>query len=65
VVNPAIVIKDWGPSGAIVDVDGKRIAPGQDLKEGHINRLGGTDLVLWIRKEAEKPVAIQLRGSNR
>jgi hypothetical protein len=65
VVDPAVVIKDWGPADAIVDVDGKRVALGPDLREGHINRLGGMDLVLWIRKVAEKRVAIKLVPSNR
>jgi len=60
VVDPAIVIKDWGKKDAKVSVDGKRIQPGADLGVGHINRLEGTDLVLWMRKVSTQAVTINV-----
>ncbi len=60
VVDPAVVIKDWGSEDATVKVDGKRVAPWLDLREGHIHRLGGTDLVLWMREVAMRTVTIRL-----
>jgi hypothetical protein len=60
VFDPAVVINDWGSEDASVRVDGKRVAPGPDLREGHIKRLGGIDLVVWIRKRAMETVTIAL-----
>jgi hypothetical protein len=60
VVDPAIIIKDWGMKGAKVSVDGKGIQPGTDLGVGHINRLEGTDLVLWMRRVSTQAVTINV-----
>lgn len=58
VFDPVVVISDWGSEDASVRVDGKRVAPGPDLREGHIKRLGGIDLVVWMRKRAMEKVTI-------
>lgn len=60
VYDPAIVIMDWGPADASLKIDGKRVPLGPDFREGHIHRLGGTDLVVWIRREAMRTVTIAL-----
>ena len=36
------------------------MSPGPDLKEGHIKRMEGTDLVVWVRKKATQPITIRL-----
>ena len=63
VVNPAFVIKDWGQSGARLKIDGKKIKRGGDFRFGHYHKLNGSDLIVWIKKEATKPVTIILSAA--
>jgi len=60
VVNPAIVIKDWGEDGARLEINGKLVGWGKDFRYGRVRRLDGTDLVVWMRKESVTPVKISL-----
>jgi Concanavalin A-like lectin/glucanases superfamily len=65
VVDPAIVIKDWGDGGAQLKIDGRSVAPGKALRLGHIRRLESTDLVIWMRKQSTTPFTIEvIAGSH-
>jgi hypothetical protein len=64
VVNPAIVVKNWGEGGARLKIDGRPVAGGKDLRCGIIRKLEGTDLVIWIRKESVTPVKITLASEG-
>ena len=57
VLDPAIVIKDWGEGGAQLKIDGKSVAWGKAFRLGYIRRLESTDLVIWIQKQST--IAIQ------
>ena len=59
-VNPAIVIKNWGEGDARMTLDGKPVAAGKNLRFGHVQRLEGTDLLVWIQTQATKPLRIRL-----
>jgi hypothetical protein len=59
-VNPAIVIKNWGDGEARMTLDGKPMTAGKDLRFGHVQRLEGTDLVVWIQTQAMKPLRVRL-----
>ena len=61
VVNPAVVIKNWGDSGVKLKVDGKEVTRGKTFRIGYECRLDGTDLVLWIKYETELPLNIELQ----
>jgi hypothetical protein len=63
-VNPAIVIKDWGEGGARLKIEGRPVAWGKDFRYGMIQKLEGTDLVVWIRKESVTPVKITLASEG-
>jgi hypothetical protein len=60
VVNPAFVIKGWGRAKAKLRVNGKKVKRGGDFRLGHRDTLEGSDLVVWIKTEAVKPVKISL-----
>jgi hypothetical protein len=60
VVNPALVVKNWGEGGARLKVDGRAMAWGKDYRQGIERNLEGTDLVIWMRKEWVTPVRITL-----
>jgi hypothetical protein len=59
-VNPSFVIKKWGDGEVRIVLDGKPTAPGKDLRFGHVQRLEGTDLVVWVQTQAVKPLRIEL-----
>jgi hypothetical protein len=61
IVNPAIVIKDWGDFAAAVKLDGRTPAPGA-LRLGWNRRLEGTDLVVWLRTETKKPIRLTVQN---
>jgi hypothetical protein len=56
VVNPALVIKNWGNRGAVLELEGRKLQRGQDYFLGHRHRLDGTDLVLWLKAESIQPL---------
>jgi hypothetical protein len=56
VLNPAIVIEGWGESDPVLAIDGKTVAGGADFRFGHVDRIEGTDLVLWVRHQSTRPV---------
>jgi hypothetical protein len=60
VVNPAIVVKNWGEVGARLKIDGKPVAWGRDYLYGLERRLEGTDLVVWMRRESVIPIKMSL-----
>ncbi len=59
-VNPAIVIKNWGEAPAQIKIDGKPVNWGKDFRRGYIKHLDGTDLVVWMRQTSSAPVRIEL-----
>jgi len=60
VVNPALVIEDWGETGARLGVDGKQVKRGESFRFGHSHTLEGSDLIVWIKKESTRPIMISL-----
>jgi hypothetical protein len=64
VLNPALVIKNWGDAGATVSVDGKRVPRGTDCRVGHLPTLEAADLVVWIQREATRPVVLRLEPAS-
>jgi hypothetical protein len=58
VVNPAIVIKNWGDQAGELKINNKPVAWGKDFRRGYVKHLDGTDLVVWIRQSSVTPVQI-------
>ncbi len=63
-VNPALIVKDWGKAGVALRLDGVSVVPAEDLALGHRERLEGTDLVVWIRTTSMAPLHIELTPSK-
>lgn len=62
--DPAMVVKDWGNAGATLTIDGKPVSRGKDYRCGHLYRLGGTDLVIWLRMKSSHPVRLLLSANK-
>ncbi|MBA7562541.1 hypothetical protein ES708_04193 [subsurface metagenome] len=59
-LNPAIIIKNWGSQMATLSVNGENVMPGEDFRQGIRSSPLGEDLIVWIRLEREKPVIVLL-----
>jgi hypothetical protein len=64
-LNPAIVIKNWGEGDARVTLDGKPVAAGKGLRFGHVERLEGTDLIVWVQTQSTKPLRFRLTAAGK
>src|ERR1019366_4146799 len=65
VVNPAIVIRNWGDTEAQLKFNGKPVNWGKDFRRGYIKRIDGTDLVVWIRQTSSSPLRLELTPVRR
>jgi hypothetical protein len=63
-VNPAFVIDGWGRQGAALRLNGKRIEEGKEFRIGHIDRLEGSSLVVWIRAQLSAPSHFSLTPTS-
>jgi hypothetical protein len=59
-INPAFLIEDWGDGEATLEIDGKAVKRGPACRIGRREQLDGTDLVVWLELDTEKPVKIRL-----
>jgi hypothetical protein len=64
-VNPTLIIRDWGGSRVAVKIDGQPLEPGQGFRAGTSHKVDSSDLVVWIRTRATRPVKISLSPAVR
>ena len=57
-LNPAVIIKNWGSHLSTLSIDGRKIKPGKDFRQGIRKGPLGEDLVIWIRLDKQKPVKL-------
>ena len=62
VINPALVLSDWGYKTIELNIDGKKVGRGKKFRFGNTDKLDGADLVVWIQYESTKPVKITVRA---
>jgi hypothetical protein len=61
-VNPAIIIKNWGNKPAAVYLDNRLVKAEDDrIRQGIRKTAASDDLILWIQKESKAPVKIMLK----
>lgn len=65
VVNPAFVIKNWGEAAAVLTLDGKEVPRGKDFRFGHRQTLESTDLIIWIKAEAQAPLNFRIEPQRK
>jgi hypothetical protein len=59
-LNPAMIVRNWGKQKAELSVNGRRIPDGKDFRQGIVSRPDRDDLIIWLRLESEKPTEISL-----
>ena len=65
IINPSFVIKNWGNAGADLMLNGSRIEREKDFRFGHRQTSEGTDLIVWIKKEARSSLTFTLSPVTR
>jgi len=65
VVNPAVVIKNWGERPARLKVNGRQVGRGESFRSGHRHTFEGTDLIVWFKTESTKPIKISVIAVKR
>lgn len=58
--NPSFLIENWGDYPVNVSVNGKLLADKKDYRTGHIERLDGTHLVIWLNLITDESVNMQI-----
>jgi len=60
-VNPAFLVRDWDVKKIALDINGAAIPRGKDFRYGRIDRLDGSDLIVWIQYETNEGVHIKIK----
>jgi hypothetical protein len=60
IFDPALMVKNWGEDTAVLTINGKTEVWGRNYRYGVLQRLGGADLIVWMRQQSDTPVAISL-----
>lgn len=63
-INPAVMIKNWGDGDAQLRVDGKTVDWGRDFRAGHVQHLEGTDLVIWMKRQWTHALRIEVSAGG-
>lgn len=54
IVNPAFVVKDWGESDVLLQVNSKPVQQGESFRVGYEETATGKDLILWLKMKASE-----------
>jgi hypothetical protein len=63
-LNPAFVIRNWGETTPKLLINGKQVARGSELRYGMVRTMNGTDLVVWLKLESERPTRLEFTAAN-
>jgi hypothetical protein len=64
VINPAFVIPDWGTQNIELEINGDKVSRGKKFRFGTIDKLDGSDLIVWIEFESKESVQIKLTSKK-
>lgn len=66
-MNPALLINNWGKTRPTLEIDGKTLTPGKAFKYGFYKLLDVKDgriwsnvLVVWLKRESKTPVNLKI-----
>jgi hypothetical protein len=60
IVNPALVVRDWGSVDTKLRINGSKAILGKDFRLGYRPNEEGSDLVVWMKVESHGPVTVEL-----
>jgi hypothetical protein len=56
--NPSIIIENWGDQGVAIMANSRQLVYNKDFRIGKIERLDGTNLIIWLNNRSNDPVNI-------
>jgi hypothetical protein len=62
--DPAIVIQNWGDAVPQLKIDGKAVSWNSKYRYGKVDTLEGTNLILWMELQSQKPTSIDVIPSR-
>ena len=60
-INPAFVIKNWGKKDFALTMNGTTLKQSEDYRFGYNQTINGYELIIWLEKQSESTVNIQLK----
>jgi hypothetical protein len=60
IINPAFVVGNWGDNEVELKINGIVVNRGEYFRYGFRESLGGTDLIVWLRLEANQEIKFSL-----
>lgn len=64
IVNLPLVVKNWGRKRAVLGINGKRVER-SDFRSARVDRLEGTDLVVWAKLQSTKLLKVTISSPRR
>jgi hypothetical protein len=61
--DPAIIVENWGDGAPRLRLDGKLVPWNQKYRYGNVYTLQGTNLIVWIELQSNRPTTIDLVAS--
>jgi hypothetical protein len=62
--HPVLLVEGWGDSDAVVEINGRGAARGEQFRTGLRRGLERTDLVVWLALQTIEPVDLTVSPSN-
>ena len=59
-VNPALIIRNWGDQEMELSINNVKMKKDKDYRVGFLERLEGTDMVLWIKMNSTDTTSISI-----
>ncbi len=63
-LNPAIIVRNWGKQHAEIMINGQKIPGGKNFRQGIVSNPDSDDLIIWLRLESEKPLILKVANSK-
>ena len=62
--NIALLVENWGSTSPRVELDGNELTRGNTFRYGHRHELTGSDLIVWIEVQSDRPVTLTLSDAR-
>ena len=61
IVNPALVLKNYGRWYANLEINGEKVNRSQDYRQGaEFHHPVGTDIIIWLKYKSDKPITFSI-----
>jgi hypothetical protein len=58
--DPAFIVKDWGESDVLLQINSKPVQQGDSSRASYENTATGTDLIIWVTMKSSDTVTFSI-----